>query len=343
MQRVVLCACLASICVAIFAISGSTTSEQGATAGDTSDNPVSQQDGSARTRSVRFTYGATFHDLNPGNRIRVWIPVPKSDPHQTVQLVEASLPVEGSIATENRYGNRIMHFESTVPETGQIGFVVRYDIERSEIVSDKASTDSVPKEQIELFLSENRMVPNDGKQLELLEGLSLDGSPMALARSLYDRVDEHVRYDKSQPGYGNGDVAWVCDSKTGNCTDFHSLFISLARSQQMPARFEIGFPLPPTRGSGFVGGYHCWAMFHTDDEGWTPVDISEADKHPELKEYYFGNLTENRIAFSVGRDIVLEPKQAGPPLNYFVYPYAEAEGTPIAKDNIKLRFTYKDQ
>ena len=27
--------------------------------------------------------------------------------------------------------------------------------------------------------------------------------------------------------------------------------------------------------------------------------------------------------------MVLTPKQAGPPLNYFVYPYAEADGQPL--------------
>ena len=135
---------------------------------------------------------------------------------------------------------------------------------------------------------------------------------------------------------------WACDSKTGNCTDFHSVFISLARSQNIPAHFEIGFPLPPERGEGTIGGYHCWAKFFVEDHGWVPVDISEADKHPEMKEYYFGNLTENRIAFTKGRDINLEPKQDGDPLNYFIYPYVEVNGKPWPSEKISLEFKYKD-
>src|SRR6185295_17624397 len=100
-----------------------------------------------------------------------------------------------------------------------------------------------------------------------------------------------------------------------NCTDFHSLFISLARSRQMPAKFEMGFSLPPERGSGDIPGYHCWAKFKPENRGWIPVDISEANKvkeaDPQMVEYYFGNLTENRVTFTVGRDLVLVPKQAG--------------------------------
>jgi transglutaminase-like putative cysteine protease len=198
-------------------------------------------------------------------------------------------------------------------------------------------------EQRKLFLSANEMVPLGGKPLQLLGDRNLPADQLAVARALYDQVDEHVRYDKSQPGYGRGDVLWVCDSRFGNCTDFHSLFISLARSSGLPARFEIGFPLPPERGHGSIGGYHCWALFHTNDQGWLPVDISEADKHPEMKEYYFGNLTADRVTFSMGRDIDLVPRQAGPPLNFFVYPHVEVDGKPLSKKQIELCFRYRDK
>ena len=151
-----------------------------------------------------------------------------------------------------------------------------------------------------------------------------------------------MKYDKSKPGYGNGDSVWACDSRTGNCTDFHSLFISVARARGVPAKFQIGFPLPAERGMGKIGGYHCWAQFHSASQGWVPVDISEADKAPEKKDYFFGNLNENRIQFTTGRDIVLSPPQKGPPLNYFVYPHVEVDGKTWPKDRIRLSFGYRD-
>jgi len=110
----------------------------------------------------------------------------------------------------------------------------------------------------------------------------------------------------------------------------------------VPARFEIGFPLAPQRGHGSIGGYHCWAFFFSDEYGWVPVDISEADKHPELKDYYFGNLTEDRVTFSSGRDITLVPKQHAGPLNFFVYPYVEVDDKPLPPAQIRLKVTYTD-
>jgi hypothetical protein len=55
------------------------------------------------------------------------------------------------------------------------------------------------------------------------------------------------------------------------------------------------------------------------------VDASEAWKS---KRHYacFGRLPSDRVAFTIGRDLVLESRQAGQPLNFLVYPYAEADG-----------------
>jgi transglutaminase-like putative cysteine protease len=134
----------------------------------------------------------------------------------------------------------------------------------------------------------------------------------------------------------------VCDSRFGNCTDFHSLFNALARSQKIPAKFESGFGIPTKRGTGDVPGYHCWAKFKPEGRGWVPVDISEANKNPKMSDYYFGNLTEDRVTFSTGRGLTLSPKQDGPPLNFFVYPYVEVDGKPYSADKIKRRFAYED-
>jgi transglutaminase-like putative cysteine protease len=150
-----------------------------------------------------------------------------------------------------------------------------------------------------------------------------------------------MKYSKEGTGWGRGDSVWACDSRYGNCTDFHSLFMSLARAKEIPARFEIGFMLPNDKPEGAVTGYHCWAYFFAN-ERWVPVDISEADKNPSLREYYFGNLTANRVTFSTGRDIVLTPPQTGDPINFFVYPYVEVHGKPLPPEGLKVRFSYND-
>jgi transglutaminase-like putative cysteine protease len=192
------------------------------------------------------------------------------------------------------------------------------------------------------YLEADSRVPVGGPALQLVKGKALPADQMAVARVLYDSVNGSMRYSKDGIGWGNGDVVWACENRYGNCTDFHSVFIALARAQKIPAKFEIGFPLPEKRGSGEVTGYHCWAKFRPEGKGWVPVDISEANQNVALRDYCFGNLTENRILFSTGRDIDLVPKQSGGPLNFFIFPYVEVDGQPYPASRVTRRFTYED-
>ena len=60
------------------------------------------------------------------------------------------------------------------------------------------------------------------------------------------------------------------------------------------------------------------------------LDASEAWKSGMIEEY-FGMLPSDRIEFTAGRDLVLEPPQEGGKVNYFIYPYAEVDGVPVEK------------
>jgi transglutaminase-like putative cysteine protease len=92
--------------------------------------------------------------------------------------------------------------------------------------------------------------------------------------------------------------------------------------------------------SGEIGGYHCWAEFYLNGLGWVPVDASEAWKDPAKREYFFGAHDANRVQFSIGRDLTLAPPQAGPPLNYFIYPYVEVEGKAFL--SVSKEFSFRE-
>ena len=295
-------------------------------------------------RTFRFDYGFELTDLPADAKVRVWMPVPPSNRHQTVSELERNFPAKATISKETKYGNSVLYLEPQVSETGDLNFQISYRVERKEVRGRKPSGGNIATNPADhkRFLAPNVNVPLEGKPLELLAGLELPQGGLGLGRRLYDRVDDHMKYDKSKPGYGRGDVNWACDSRFGNCTDFHSLFVSLARSQGLPARFEIGFPIPEKQESGAIGGYHCWAYFFVKNHGWVPIDISEADKQPEKKDYFFGNLTPNRVVFTTGRDIELVPRQAGKPLNYFVYPYVEVNDKPWPKEKLQKRFAFQE-
>ncbi|MCH2182395.1 MAG: transglutaminase domain-containing protein [Mariniblastus sp.] len=303
------------------------------------DAALAQTENTPRSRSFSFSYGAEILDLKPGDHVAVWLPIAQTNNRQQVELKKTTAPAQVEQHTEPQYGNRIGHVQWKA-DREPARLQLQYAITRSE--AGTAPPAELTNKQTAQFLAPNAKVPVTGRPVELLADRSLSPQPALLGRQLYDLVEDHMRYDKSRPGYGSGDAVWACNSQFGNCTDFHSLYISLMRSQQVPARFEIGFPLPAEQTSGKIGGYHCWAWFHVAGEGWVPVDISEADKHPELKEYYFGHLTPDRVQFTTGRDIELVPASRASPLNYFIYPHVEVNGEVYPKEKVKLTFSFSE-
>jgi transglutaminase-like putative cysteine protease len=298
---------------------------------------------SPRVRAFRFTYSATVTDLKPGQTARVWLPVPPSNTEQEVEIMKKELPVEGRIETARPYSNRILFLEAQANDKGEILLHLVYRVKRRELTRDKPIKGGEDADELARLLEANRLVPITGKPLELLRGKKVPTDEMESARFLYDLVNRHMRYSREGTGWGNGDSLWACENGRGNCTDFHSLFISLARARHIPTQFEIGFQLPPKRGSGEIAGYHCWAKFRLPSGVWLPVDIAEANKEPHLRDYYFGNLTADRIMFSAGRDLTLVPHHAGPPINFFIYPYVEVEGKEYPAGKIQRTFSFRDE
>lgn len=307
---------------------------------------VATQAPAQAVRHFTFHYAFTVKDIPAGQRVRVWFPAAHSDPYQEVRVLSATGDLSLKKNKESRFGNEIYYAETSKAKSGDLHFEVVYDVIRHEhltlgLAHPRLENASLSKKESEQYLAADKLVPITGLPADLAVKVTTGKTaPLDKARAIYDYVFETLRYDKTGTGWGHGDVLWACDSKRGNCTDFHSLFIAMARSQGIPSRFEIGFPLPTDKTSSDIAGYHCWAEFFDPQNGWIPVDISEAWKHPAKKDYFFGAHDTNRVQFSLGRDLKLNPPQQGDPLNYFVYPYVEVAGE--AYSNVALAFSFSD-
>lgn len=296
-------------------------------------------------RTFELTYRAVIDDLpETAREVQVWLPYPTDDDSQEVEVTEVSSPYPTRIETDPEFGNSILYLSVDRPDANPITLEMKARVRRTEKLRndfDGVSSGGEMPPEVAKWLEPDRLVPLDERIRELAaevtEGAETD---LEKARAIYDFVVESMSYDKSGEGWGRGDIYWACDMKRGNCTDFHALFTGLNRAVGIPAKFAIGFPIPPDRGEGEIGGYHCWAEFWLDGYGWVPVDTSEAKKHPEKREYFFGAHDENRVEFSEGRDVVLAPEQSGEPLNYFVYPYVEVDGKPW--EEVSQSFRYRD-
>jgi len=278
-----------------------------------------------------FRYEALVPELN--DSARIWIPIASSNDFQTVSIIEREPKNRGELKREEKYGNQYWYMDLAPKDSG-MEITVDYDVTRLE-KGPYEDSGSDPSE----FLGSSPLLPTGGRFNSILDNVLVGhrtDSKLMQARAIYDFVIDTVRYRKAGE-YGTGDANYACDSGSGNCTEFHSYFISLARSAGIPARFAIGAAIPSERNEGGVNGYHCWAEFYTDGKWW-PVDISEADKYTDLATYYFGHHPANRLEFSRGRDLVFSPATSSGSIPFFAYPVLEEQGI---ERSAQVTFTFE--
>lgn len=276
-----------------------------------------------RRSRFRLVYDVTVTQVPVNAVARVWIPLAQSTPHQWVQVNSIEVPTVYEQNAEAKHGNRLLYFETSPNDEGEIPVSIEYEVTRFEV--EPSNYEGHRAEEGNLYLLPNRLVPVDVSLRDRLLPDFVEGAKTStLARQIYDRVIEHVDYRKPiGESWGRGDARWVCDSQFGNCTDFHSLYISLCRTCEIPARFEMGFEVPEE--SSQIAGYHCWAFF-SENSRWVPVDVSEADRNTDRVDSYFGRLPSRRVTMTSGRDLLLSPLQTGEPVNYLIDPYVEVSG-----------------
>jgi len=238
------------------------------------------------------------------------MPAPHGGAFQRIATLHVDSPYRHEILT-GAEDNHIPHVRVTDPKEPAIAVTLRFDAVRQEHIQPLAAASpaigAAAPSGPEWYLQPNRLVPLDettrrwAREVVRAAGVRTD---LEMARAIYNHVVATVKYDKSGKEWGNSDIYYACDTRRGNCTDFHAIFIGYAGAVGIPTRLPIGFPLRAGRGAGKISGYHCW------------------------------------VELSKGRDAILAPEQQGAPLNYLVYPYVERDGGNYT--GVETSYLYKD-
>lgn len=298
--------------------------------------------------SRNFSFTAVTHvpPLPAGtHRLRIWLPLPYEERNQAVSQLHIASPVHYKIHREKEFENQMAYLEFGNDEI-HWAFDIRVTFHAARFenrvsLDVKDEPDRSPVISPARFLLPDRLVPIDGAIAQLAHEQTKDAAmPIDKARRIYDYVISTMHYDRDAAGSGRGDALWASDSKHGNSADFDSLFIAMARAAGIPARFEVGFALPVNVHEGAIASYHSWAQFYLQGVGWVPVDPAEAWQNKEKLDYFFGATDQNRLLFSMGRDIRLRPSQHADPINFFIYPYAEMDGKPFT--TLKTDYSFQD-
>ena len=111
------------------------------------------------------------------------------------------------------------------------------------------------------------------------------------ARKCYEHVATNYSY--VNPFTGLHTLQDILNAGGGDCGNLSSVFISLLRHKNIPARHIV--TVRPD------GVYHVWADFYLEKYGWVPVDVTFKNSDPYGD--YFGKFDGNGIVMS--KDVYL--------------------------------------
>jgi len=311
------------------------------------------------------------------HRVRVWFPLPRLDSDQQVADLQVDAP-DGWRETTDALGNRYVYADVASP-AAEVSVRTHFRLTRSEQNAVVDPTRSRPltaaeREQFAPWLGGSTHIVIDDTIRATAERIRGEQqNPVLVARAIYDWTLDNVEYWVKDPAKWKaspvGSSEYCMQSRTGNCTDFHSLYTALARASGIPTRMKYGSVFKPALdGVDRDASYHCWPESWFPGLGWVPNDVAVADifagpitldadntekvtlttatgyqgPDPALVDYYFGNLDPRRVTWSMGRDLLLEPRQSAGPVNANPKGYVEVDDAPFAGFQRKMSYRQID-
>ena len=237
-----------------------------------------------------------------GEKIRVWIPIPREDGiNSDFKLISSS---HDPIKISNEL-QRTIYFEDEMKVTG-LSFYIEYQfisygfkmkIDPGKVEDFDESSNVYKKYTIERF---PHVVFTD-YLVELTNKVTSDiRNPYLKAKRIWDWITHNVRYTFAHDYTLYDNISeYVARNKRGDCGMQALLFITMCRIAGIPARWQSSWYMNPIK-----HGMHDWAQFYIEPYGWLYADPSLGNlvKRPNedwRNKFYFGNIEGYRLAANI--------------------------------------------
>lgn len=238
------------------------------------------------------------------SKLEIYMPGATAWDSQTISAI-AFYPAL-TAQTPDEHGNQVLYWNlSGTPAPGQtldIGerfTVTVYAIEAQIDPADVKPYDTASTLYQRYTLSERNIEANDSSII-LAAAAAVGGetNPYLMAERIYQYIAAHLFY-LDGPGFQGAKLTLELGS--GECGDYATLFVAMARAVGIPARPVVGY-------HAYSGEqYHVWAEFYLQGIGWVPVDAQAGDMGDTASPWSFGNNPNTRITLTKNINITLAP------------------------------------
>ncbi len=282
---------------------------------------------------------------NSEGEITLFFSLPMSHLGQTVENITFS-PQPLDIIDDTPNGNRILVWKKRAGLTGQEVFYYDFDLQLEEVTTsiDPSGVFWCDKNSIEYSrytISEGWLDITDEIVAKGKEIIGEERNPYYIAKMFFTWVVDNLQYE--YPDLKSRGASKSLKRLKGDCGEFSAVFVSLCRSQGIPAR--------PVTCNWLKGGGHQWGEVYLPPYGWVPVDPTLARRFKyepgspivqRIKEiaginniapeWFFGNLYPNRLICLIGENIRVKSAIAQVDREFYILQPGGVEAYPCAAE-----------
>jgi transglutaminase-like putative cysteine protease len=289
---------------------------------------------------------------------KLFVPYPRSESQQDISGIEISGNYDKyEIKEDEKNGASYIYANWTkIKETPKMTFAFNVDSHFSKGPPLKDGGDKIP-DDIKQYLQASRYIPCDDAALIAYAQEAVGNSKTMLekARAVYEWTIVNTYRNAAIMGCGLGQPLVTLNENGGGgkCADISSVFVAVLRAAGIPAREVYGLRIAGKDGE-ITGDFHCWSEFYLPGTGWVqadPADVRKAmlvenlqlddPKTGEWTEFFWNGDNLFRIIVSRSdKGLLFDPPQSGEALDYFMYPFAQVDGTTLNYfDNKNFAYT----
>lgn len=243
---------------------------------------------------VRYTVTLKPNVVPEGEIVRCWLPYPREDNRRQTNIKLLSVNDPDYIISPADYAHRTLYMQKVVEKDKPLVFSFEFSY------SSAAEWFNMANKQIKAYDTTSELYKKYTSEREshvvftdMIKRLSdqIVGSetdPYKKLRKIFDYINENYPWAGAREYSTLQNIPeYVIENKHGDCGQVALLFITLARYNGIPAKWQSGFMMHP---DGL--NLHDWAEVYFEGIGWIPVDQSFGRRDLEMGEdvrYFFLN------------------------------------------------------
>ncbi len=249
-----------------------------------------------------------------GATIRCWLPFPREGNarQKNVRLI-SSEPENAEIA-DNSNLQRSIYLEKKVQKDRPTIFRVDFEVETSAQYFDLSPALIKPYDTSTKLYKENTaerapqiIFTTEIRQLaaRILQG---ETNPLLKVQKIYNWINDSVRWASALEYSTFENIpAYVLKTHHGDCGMQTLLFMTLARSQGIPVKWQSGWMLHPREVN-----LHDWCEVYYEGIGWVPLDQSfglQASTEENVRNFYRSGIDAYRLIVNDDYSRKLSPEK----------------------------------